>query len=104
MNIFSALDVFNCLENVPFHPELAVRSIDYYNQTLPSQSTLDFLADPPDGYQQPPVNVQQELAEIKANVSAGVYTSQYVFEAKLQLLINRMHDSHVTLDAGILAA
>ncbi|KAF2677117.1 hypothetical protein K458DRAFT_320524, partial [Lentithecium fluviatile CBS 122367] len=102
--IFLAAEVFDCLKNVPFSPAVAARFIDYYNHTLQYQSTLAFLADPPEGYQQPAVNVQQALTEIKANITAGRYRSQYVFEAELQLLVNRMHDSHVILDAGILAA
>lgn len=67
------------------------------------QSTLAYLKDPPEGYQQPPVNVVEELQIIQDKIDAGTYTSQYVFEAEIQLLINRMHDAHVYLSAGILA-
>ncbi|ORY06011.1 hypothetical protein BCR34DRAFT_490455 [Clohesyomyces aquaticus] len=104
VKVFLAADVFECLKNVPFNPAVAARFIDFYNHTMQYQSTLAFLADPPEGYQQPAVNVQQGLAEIKANITAGRYTSQYVFEAELQLLINSIHDNHVALDAGILSA
>jgi hypothetical protein len=91
------------LKNVPFNPAVAERFIKYYNDTLQFQSTLAFLANPPPGYQQPPVDVLQGLEDIKANVTAGYYNNQYVFEADLQLLINRMHDGHVTLNAGALS-
>jgi hypothetical protein len=71
---------------------------------LQFQSTLAYLKDPPEDYQQPPIDVLEVLDQIKRNVTAGVYPNQYTFEADLQLLVNRMHDSHVTLNAGILKA
>ncbi|PSN72087.1 hypothetical protein BS50DRAFT_516100 [Corynespora cassiicola Philippines] len=101
--LFWASDVFDCLKNVPFNPAVAERFIDYYNETLQFQTTLAFLADPPAGYQQPPVDVLQVLQEIRANATSGVYKSQYVFEAEVQLLVNRMHDGHTSLNAGILS-
>jgi hypothetical protein len=101
--IFWASDVFDCLKNVPFNPAVAERFIDYYNQTLQFQSTLSFLSNPPTGYQQPAVDVLLGLQNIKANVTAGYYKNQYVFEADVQLLINQMHDGHVSLNAGALS-
>jgi hypothetical protein len=72
--------------------------------TLQFQTTTAFLKDPPAGYQQPPVDVQQLLRQIQTNVTAGNYKNQYSFEVDIQLLVHRMHDSHVTLSAGILHA
>jgi hypothetical protein len=96
--------VFDCLENVPFIDAVATRFLNYYNQTLQFQSTLAFLKDPPADYQQAPVDVLQELQRLKDNVAAGASTSQYMFEVELQLLINRIHDAHVYLSAGVLSA
>jgi hypothetical protein len=96
--------VYSCTSRVPFNAAVASRFIDFYNQTLQFQSTLAFLKSPPEGYQQPPVDVQQELENIRANISSGGYTNQYAFEAQIQLLISRLHDNHVQLDAGILSA
>lgn len=64
---------------------------------------MAFLKDPPEGYQQPPVDVVAELGLLQDKIAGGKYTTQYVFEADLQLLINRFHDSHVYLSAGLLA-
>lgn len=102
--MFYADGVFACLQSVPFNDAVATRFIDYYNMTLQFQSTLAFLKDPPTSYQQPPVDVQQVLRQIQSNVTAGYYKNQYSFEADLQLLVQRTHDSHVTLSAGILDA
>ncbi|KAF1968020.1 hypothetical protein BU23DRAFT_558868 [Bimuria novae-zelandiae CBS 107.79] len=101
--LFWASDVFECLSNVPFIPDVASRFINYYNETLQFHSTLAFLRDPPEGYQQPPVDVVFEFGLLQRNIAAGIYTTQYAFEADLQLLINRIHDSHVYLSAGLLA-
>ncbi|KAL5405541.1 hypothetical protein PMIN06_002127 [Paraphaeosphaeria minitans] len=101
--LFWASDVFECLSSVPFIPDVASRFINYYNQTLQFQSTLAFLRDPPEGYQQPPVDVVAELVLLQEKVAEGKYITQYAFEADLQLLINRIHDSHVYLSAGLLA-
>ncbi|KAL1800496.1 hypothetical protein ACET3X_000838 [Alternaria dauci] len=102
--IFAASDVYDCIRRVPFHADVASRFIDYYNDTLQFQSTLRYLNDPPDGYQQPPVDIQQELENIRADIVSGKYTTQYAFEEQVQLLISRIHDNHVTLNAGILSA
>lgn len=100
--LFYADEVFQCLQSVPFNDAVATRFINYYNMTLQFHTTTAFLKDPPAGYQQPPVDVQQVLGQIQANVTAGVYKNQYSFEADLHVLVQRMHDSHVTLNAGIL--
>jgi hypothetical protein len=92
------------LKRVPFNDAVATRFIDYYNMTLQFQSTLAFLKDPPPGYQQPAVDVSEVLQQIQSNVTAGNYKNQYSFEVDIQRLVNRMHDSHVTLGAGILDA
>lgn len=102
-DFFYASQVFECLSNVPFIDNVATRFLDYYNQTLQFQSTLAYLKNPPTGYQQPPVDVLQELQKVRDNVNSGLYKNQYVFEADIQLLINRMHDAHVYLSAGIMA-
>ncbi|KAF2122944.1 hypothetical protein BDV96DRAFT_639498 [Lophiotrema nucula] len=100
--IFYASDAYACLQSVPFNAAVATRFIEYWNDTLQFQSTLAYMKDPPEGYQQPAVDVMEVLQSIQNNVTAGVYTNQYAFEADIQLLINRMHDAHVVLNAGVL--
>jgi len=81
-----------------------MRFLDYYNMTLQFQSTLGYLKEPPAGYQRAPFDVDKALDEIKQNVTAAVYNNQYEFEAQIQLLINQLRDTHVTLNAGALSA
>lgn len=89
---------------MPFIPAVATRFVKYYNETIQFQSTLAYLKNPPEGYQQPAVDVLAELQRIQQKVDANLYVNQYEFEAEFQLLVYAMHDSHVSLNAGILSA
>lgn len=88
---------------MPFNPAVAHRFLAYLNTTMQFQSTLRYLSNPPDGYQQSSVNVEQELQAISANVTAGSYHNQYAFEADVMALIQSTHDTHVTMSAGIMS-
>ncbi|KAH8680521.1 hypothetical protein BX600DRAFT_444595 [Xylariales sp. PMI_506] len=102
-SIFYASDIYACLESVPFNQAPALRFLSYYNTTIQFQSTLAFLKNPPEGYQQPAVDVEDILTRITANVTKGIYQNQYEFEADVQRLTFAMHDSHVDLRSGILS-
>ncbi|KAF1840462.1 peptidase S41 family protein [Cucurbitaria berberidis CBS 394.84] len=102
--IFWASDAYKCLTSVPFNPAVATRFIKYWNETIQFQSTLAYLKNPPEGYQQPAVDVIAELERIQQRVDASSYSNQYDFEADFQLLVYALHDGHVSLTAGILSA
>lgn len=97
---FYASDVIECLTSVPFNPAVAVRFLDYYNQTLQFQSNTAYIKNPPPGYQHQPYDVFGELQRIRDDVKHGYYHNQYAFEADLQQVSLHMHDSHVTVYAG----
>jgi hypothetical protein len=103
-SVFNASFVYECLTSVPFNPAVASQFLDYYNDTLQFQSTLTYLKDPPRSYQQPGVDLLGGLAALKKGVEDGIFPNQYEFEAALQTLLYASHDSHVRLNAGILAA
>lgn len=102
--VFEASQVYQCLTSVPFNDAVALRFVDYYNETMQFHSTLAYLKDPPEGYQQPSVDLVDALAVIKQNITAGYYKNQYAFEAEVQKLVYSVHDMHVDLWAGILSA
>lgn len=104
ISVFPAKDAYACLSSVPFNSAVATRFLQYWNQTLQFQSTRVYLRSPPQGYQQPAVDVQEEIAAIQGRIDAGFYGNQYAFEADVQLLTNALHDGHVSLKAGALAA
>lgn len=103
LSIFNASEVYECLTSVPFHPAVASQFVQYYNDTLQFQSTLAFLKDPPQGYQQPPTDLMAGLARIQQAIDNGQFKDQYSFEATLQTLIYSAHDAHLQLFAGVLA-
>ncbi|TDZ29073.1 Peptidase S41 family protein ustP [Colletotrichum spinosum] len=102
--LFFARDAHECLTSVPFDPAPALRFIDYYNDTMQFQSTLEHLKSPPPGYQQPAFDLMRSLQDLKQNVTDGVFQNQYDFEATMQHLVYSVHDAHVYLRAGVLSA
>ena len=102
--VFLASDAYDCLTSVPFNPAVAARFLKYYNDTLQFQSNTAFIKNPPASYQQPSSDLFKGLDKIQKDIDAGVFPNQYAFEATLQQLIYSAHDSHLSLNAGILSA
>lgn len=96
--------VYDCLTSVPFDPAVGKRFIQYYNDSIQFQSTLELLKAPPPGYQQPAVDVVGRLNQLVVDIDKNVFKNQYDFEAALQTIVYSMHDDHVSLTAGILGA
>lgn len=101
--LFYASDAYDCLRSVPFNPAVALRFIRFFNETLQFQSTLAYLKTPPNGYQQPAVDIVARLSEIQGRVNSGYYQNEYAFEQDIYLLAYAAHDDHVDLSAGILS-
>ena len=99
-NYFAALDVYNCLIEVPFNQTVATQFLKYYKDTLEFQSTLTYLKNPPSSYQQPGVDLLGGLDRIQRDVDTGVFDNQYDFELEVQNLVVSAHDSHLYLIAG----
>lgn len=101
--VFPARQAYDCLISVPFNEDVAIRFLNYFNDTLQFQSTLSYLKDPPSSYQQPAVDILRGLQEIHGNIESGVYNNQYDFEVAVQKLVLAAHDTHLNLAAGVLA-
>ncbi|QDS71990.1 hypothetical protein FKW77_001622 [Venturia effusa] len=102
-SLFYASDAYDCLRSVPFNPAVATRFVRFFNETLQFQSTLAYLKTPPNGYQQPAIDVVAKLNEIQTRVNSGYYQNEYAFEQDIYLLAYAAHDDHVDLSAGILS-
>ncbi|KAE8441124.1 hypothetical protein EG329_005836 [Mollisiaceae sp. DMI_Dod_QoI] len=102
--IFNASLIYECLTSVPFNAAVATYFIQYYNDTIQFQSTLQYLKEPPTSYQQPGVDLVGGLAKLQSGIDNGVFQNQYEFEAALAALLIAAHDTHLILDFGILAA
>ena len=101
--LFLASDAYDCLITAPFNATVASGLVAYYRDFLQFQSTLAYLKDPPPSYQQPSIDVLASLDALEAQVQVGAFKTEYDFEVALQTIIYAIHDSHVTLSAGILS-
>ncbi|KAI4192629.1 MAG: hypothetical protein LQ346_004227 [Caloplaca aetnensis] len=102
-DFFAAEDAYNCLKSAPFDQSTALEFLQYWNETLQLQSTQAYLKNPPPEYQQPPVDLFERLANIKNQVNAGQFSSEYDFEVAVQKLILATHDAHINLGYGVLS-
>ena len=58
------------------------------------QTTTAYLKDPPEGYTEPAVDLKEGFAAVIANISSGVYETEYQFQASLWKVVNSAHDGH----------
>ncbi|KAI9710262.1 MAG: hypothetical protein M1820_002756 [Bogoriella megaspora] len=100
-DLFSASAVFDCLTSVPFNSAVALRFLQYFNQTFQFHATTAFIRDPPPGYQQAPFDFLGALEEMTSRVYAGAYHNQYAFESDIQAIIRNLHDTHAYVYGGI---
>lgn len=66
-------------------------------------STLAYLADPPQSYQQPAVDLVSGLSQLQRDIDNNVFRNEYAFEAALNHLIHAAHDDHLELVGGALS-
>ena len=74
----------------------------YYTESVQFQSTLEYLKNPPPGYQQPAFDLLGGLETIQGLINTGQFDNQYEFEAALQSVVYGAHDDHLSLASGIL--
>lgn len=83
-----------CLNSVPIDPQVDVALIDYLIPFAQLQSTIGFLAKPPEEYLLPGIDVLGGLDEIKSNLFEGYYENQFQFVSDVQKLYWRTFDGH----------
>ncbi|KAG4439022.1 hypothetical protein IFR05_005486 [Cadophora sp. M221] len=88
---------FRCLTSVPIDKEAAIDLIDYLRPYLEFQSTLAWLKDPPESYQQPAVDLMGGLDNITSQISGDTFRNQYEFELAIQQLVHRAHEGHLAM-------
>ncbi|KAG8623250.1 hypothetical protein KVT40_008226 [Elsinoe batatas] len=89
---------FDCLNSIPFNQTAAEDLVDSLLPYIDWQTTSSYLGQPPEEYAekvQAPYDFLQTLAEIRANVSAGYYKSEYEFGWTLYRLFQLSHDGHL---------
>ncbi|KAM0231673.1 hypothetical protein ACHAP5_010965 [Fusarium lateritium] len=80
----------DCLDSMPFYPELAVSFIDELSKYIQWQSTLEVLQDPPKTYSSSSTDILGGLEEIRQTN----YSSQWEFDRAIDALIDSANDGH----------
>ena len=86
---------------MPVDRNVALRTIEAIEKMAQFQSNLAYIRNPPDDYDNPPVDVLGGLADIRSKVSE--YSSQYEFEAEIASLLNSARDGHLGFDGPTFA-
>lgn len=89
---------YECLTSVPVGRTEALGTIDALLKMVQFQSNLAYLRNPPEGYENPPVDIVAGLEDIRNRASANEYSSQFDFEAAIASLLNSAMDGHLGFD------
>ncbi|KAF9871754.1 peptidase s41 family protein [Colletotrichum karsti] len=94
---------YNCLYSVPVDKERDLDLLNYLEPYLQFQSTLEILANPPEGYLIPGVDVIAGIGQIRAKLSKNQYKSQLDFALELKQIFYQAADGHFAYNPAILS-
>ncbi|KAJ2975380.1 hypothetical protein NUW58_g8371 [Xylaria curta] len=85
----------DCLNSVPIYKEGALRYIESMKPYVEWQSDTIFKKHPPSGYFYPPHDIWGVIEELKADIAADKYTSEYAWQQDLYVKVfGPAHDGH----------
>ncbi|KAL5425585.1 hypothetical protein PMIN04_002503 [Paraphaeosphaeria minitans] len=87
---------YACLKSVPIDKDAATDTVKNVKNMVEWQSTLSYLKNPPEGYGDEGVDLQQGLDDIGKKISNGDYDNEYDFEIDIARLFVKAHDGHLT--------
>ncbi|KAI9700928.1 MAG: hypothetical protein M1820_006689 [Bogoriella megaspora] len=93
---FKPSDVYSCLQEVPINNTLAAKQVDWLNNFIQFQTTLEYLKNPPPTYQMPPTDLIAGFEGIKHKALSNGYANEYEFELAIAKLINSAQDGHLS--------
>ncbi|KUJ18450.1 uncharacterized protein LY89DRAFT_615243 [Mollisia scopiformis] len=85
---------YDCLASVPLHAQRAKDLVEAMLPFVQWQTTIEYLKSPPEGYTEPAVDLPSGFAAVIANISSGVYQTEYEFQVQLWKVVNSAHDGH----------
>ncbi|WYZ46702.1 hypothetical protein EsH8_IX_000927 [Colletotrichum jinshuiense] len=94
---------YACLNSVPVDKENDLDLLNYLEPYIEFQSTLEPLADPPEGYLLPGVDVIGGFGQIRANLMKDKYHAQVEFALDLRRLFAQAADGHFGYNPAILS-
>lgn len=116
----SAQLAYDCLNSVPLG---ATEATDLVNSLLPyvewqsgevdarfenlfeslQDSDISYLKNPPEGYQEPAVDLWVRFDDILENIKSGKYANEYEFQVELYKTFNEAHDGHFRFAPDLLS-
>ncbi|KAF4625364.1 hypothetical protein G7Y89_g12800 [Cudoniella acicularis] len=85
---------YDCLASVPLNASAATVLVESILPYVEWQSDISYLKNPPDGYQEPGVDIWKAFDAILRNIKIRRYANEYQFQADLLRTFNSVHDGH----------
>lgn len=92
-----------CLKSVPYDKERDLALLDYLYPYVAQQSTLETLANPPEGYLLPGIDVLGGIEHIATGLKAESYANQYEVMTDLRRLFVAAADGHFEYPPALLS-
>jgi hypothetical protein len=89
---------YDCLTSVRVKRNAALGTISTIEKMVQFQSNLGYMKNPPEGYDNPPVDILAGLADMRSRVTDNAYRNQYEFEAEIASLLSSGRDGHLGFD------
>ncbi|KAK6337789.1 hypothetical protein TWF696_001269 [Orbilia brochopaga] len=98
-------ELWDCLYSIPINVDLSIEFVKQVSKYLKFQSTIAYLAKPPEGSLQDPVDILGSLETLAKKVASGEIAHHIIFEYTIIKLLQRAHDGHLGLrfNSGALA-
>lgn len=96
-------DALDCLDSIPIYQEDANQLLGSLRTYFEFESDKEYLANPPDGYCNPPYDVDSELDIIQARIDSGAYSSEIDFQVDISYVISQAFDGHWSWSGDILS-
>ncbi|CRK21632.1 hypothetical protein BN1723_002750 [Verticillium longisporum] len=96
---------YECLRSIAVDTERDIALLEYLEPWLEFQSTVGILADPPEGYMYPGVDILGGFSNITSMLRNGDYDNQYDFVVDLFRLINvKPREGHLSYTPALISA
>ncbi|EEY20539.1 conserved hypothetical protein [Verticillium alfalfae VaMs.102] len=96
---------YECLRSIAVDTERDIALLEYLEPWLEFQSTVGILADPPEGYMYPGVDILGGFSNMTSMLRNGDYDNQYDFIVDLFRLINvKPREGHLSYTPALISA
>ena len=93
---------YDCMRSVPINEERAAELVYSLIAYTEFQSTLAYLADPPEDYEYPAIDVIQELTDIAKDIENGEYERELDYATDVFRVFQRTQDGHYSFHPDVM--